>query len=115
LSTGVVRSLRSGAADMTQLNLEYRWADIPETLPRLEVQEAELPRNWREIPWPQSTQELGTKWMIEAQYVAVSVPSVVLPMEKNLLLNTVHPSFSKIHVCLPLLFYILIRFVCRSV
>jgi len=48
------------AADMTQLNLEYRWADIPETLPRLEVQEAELPRNWREIPWPQSTQELGT-------------------------------------------------------
>ena len=87
---------------MTQLNLEYRWADIPETLPRLEVQEAELPRNWREIPWPQSTQELGTKWMIEAQYVAVSVPSVVLPMEKNLLLNPVHPAFSKIHVGPPL-------------
>src|SRR2546425_11130490 len=90
------------AADMTQLNLEYRWADIPETLPRLEVQKAELPRNWREIPWPQSTQELGTKWMIEAQYVAVSVPSVVLPMEKNLLLNPVHPAFSKIHVGPPL-------------
>ena len=89
-------------ADIIQLNLEYRWADIPETLPRLEVQEAELPRNWREIPWPQSTQELRTKWMIEAQYVAVSVPSVVLPMEKNLLLNPVHPAFSKIHVGPPL-------------
>lgn len=83
-------------ADLAQLNLEYRWAEIPETSPRLEVQEADLPSNWKEIPWPQSTQELGTHWMVEAKYVVISVPSVIVPMEKNFLLNPAHPAFSKI-------------------
>ena len=90
------------AADITQLNLEYRWAEIPRTSPRLEVQEGDLPRNWREIPWPESTQELGRKWMIQAQHVVVSVPSVVVPMERNFLLNPDHPAFSKVHVGPPL-------------
>ena len=85
-------------ADMTQLNLEYRWADIPETSPLLEIQEAGLPSNWKEIPWPQSTQELGTKWMIQAKHLVVSVPSVVVPMERNFLINPTHPGFSKIRV-----------------
>src|SRR3989304_4928810 len=49
-----------GAEDISQLNLEYRWADIPGASPRLEVQEQDLPSNWKEIPWPQSTQEMGT-------------------------------------------------------
>lgn len=89
------------AADITQLNLEYRWADIPETLPRLEIQEADLPDNWKEIPWPQSTQELGTKWMSQAKHVVVSVPSVVVPMERNFLLNPAHPAFSKVHISPP--------------
>ncbi len=86
------------AGDMTQLNLEYRWADIPETLPRLEIYEGDLPSDWKEIPWLRSTQELGTKWMIQAKHVVVSVPSVVVPMERNFLLNPVHPAFSKIHL-----------------
>lgn len=89
------------AGDMTELNLEYRWADIPETWPRLEIQETDLPSNWKEIPWPQSTQELGTKWMIQAKHVVVSVPSVVVPMERNFLLNPAHPVFSKIHLGQP--------------
>ena len=87
-----------GAADLTQLNLEYRWADIPERSPRLEIQEADLPSNWKEIPWPQSTQELGTKWMTQAKHVVVSVPSVVVPMERNFLINPAHPAFSKIQL-----------------
>lgn len=86
------------AGDITELNLESRWAEVPETLPRFEVRNADVPANWKEIPWPQSTQELGTKWMTEDQYVVVSVPSVVVPMERNFLLNPTHPAFSKIRV-----------------
>ena len=89
------------AGDMTQLNLEYRWADIPETSPRLEIHEGDLPSNWKEIPWPPSTQELGTKWMIQAKHVVVSVPSVVVPMERDFLLNPVHPAFPKINLSPP--------------
>jgi RES domain-containing protein len=90
------------AADITLLNLEYRWADIPDTLPRFEAQDADLPGNWKEIPWPQSTQDLGTKWMTEGQFVAISVPSVVVPMERNFLLNPAHPLFSRIKLGPPL-------------
>jgi RES domain-containing protein len=86
------------AADMGQLGLECRWADIPETLPRLDIQESDLPHNWKEIPWPQSTQELGSKWIVEARHVVISVPSVVVPMERNFLLNPAHPAFSKINL-----------------
>ena len=86
------------AADIIQLNLEYRWADIANTLSHLEIQERDLPRNWKEIPWPQATQEIGTKWMSQAKHVVVSVPSVVVPMERNFLLNPGHPAFSKIQI-----------------
>jgi RES domain-containing protein len=86
------------AADLVPLHLEYRWANVPETVPRYESQASDLPRNWKEIPWPKSTQELGTKWMVEGRYVVVSVPSVIVPMEKNFLLNPNHPSFSRISI-----------------
>jgi RES domain-containing protein len=84
------------AADINSLNLEYRWADIPEALPCLEVRENDLPRNWKEVPWAHQTQELGTKWMTEGEHVIVSIPSVIVPMERNFLLNPAHPAFSKI-------------------
>ena len=90
------------AVDITRLHLEYRWADIPDALTRLEVRDAGLPTNWKEIPWPQSTQELGTKWIVHAQYAVVSVPSVVLPVERNFLLNPAHPAFSEIRIGPPL-------------
>ena len=82
--------------DITRLNLECRWADLPETLPRYESQESDLPRDWKEIPWPKSTQERGTRWMVEDQHLVVSVPSVIVPMERNFLLNPQHALFPKI-------------------
>jgi RES domain-containing protein len=36
--------------------------------------------------------------MIEGKYVAVSVPSVVVPAERNFLLNPDHPLFSQIKI-----------------
>src|SRR5262249_21057219 len=90
------------AVDFTRLNLEYRWADIPDTLPHLDVQEKDLPSNWKEIPWPQSAQEIGTKWMTEGKYLLISVPSVVVPMERNFLVNPIHSAFSTIHIGSPL-------------
>lgn len=86
------------AGDIILLNLEYCWADIPETLLRLDVREPDLPMNWKEIPWPHSTQELGTEWMTQAEYSVVSVPSVVVPMERNFLINPAHPAFSRIQI-----------------
>jgi len=102
------------AADITRLNLEYGWAEIPGISLHLEVQERDLPGNWKEIPWPQSTQEMGTKWMTQAKHLVVSVPSVVVPVERNFLINPVHPVFSKIHIGPPLILDIDSRLFSRS-
>ena len=90
------------AGDITQLGLEYRWADIPESSPRFETQQRDLPENWNQIPWPSSTQHLGSAWMRQRKYLAVSVPSVVVPMERNFLLNPAHTQFSEIQIGPPL-------------
>jgi len=82
-------------ADISLLNLEYRWADIPDRSSTLEILEKDLPSDWKEFPWPQSTQEIGTKWMNEAEHLVVSVPSVVVPIERNFLTHPVHPECAK--------------------
>ncbi len=88
-------------ADISRLNLEYRWADIPDRSSTLEIPEKNLPNDWKEFPWPQSTQEIGTKWMNEAEHLVLSVPSVVVPIERNFLINPAHSEFSKIRIGLP--------------
>ena len=78
------------------LGLEYRYADIPEDLALQEVTLSELPRDWRRFPWPKSTQILGTRLLKENQHAVISVPSVIVPLERNYLLNPLHPEFSRI-------------------
>jgi len=36
--------------------------------------------------------------MNDAEHLVVSVPSVVVPMERNFLINPAHLDFSKIHI-----------------
>jgi RES domain-containing protein len=53
-----------------------------------------LPHDWRELTTtPASTQQLGTDWMRKG-HLAVSVPSVIFPSERNYLINPKHPDFS---------------------
>jgi RES domain-containing protein len=59
---------------------------------RIEVQD--LPPDWNAYsPLPRSTQELGTSWIRDKKLLAVSVPSAVLPIERNILINPANPAF----------------------
>ena len=42
------------------------------------------------------TQSYGTKWLKEMSSAALAVPSVIVPLEKNILLNPAHPDFKQI-------------------
>ena len=57
-----------------------------------------LPSNWRSYPPPEFLQSLGSKLVSDNQFLALEVPSVVLPMENNLIINTRHPAFSEIKI-----------------
>lgn len=73
-------------------------ADIPDDLAVHELALSELPANWREIPAPEELQELGRSWIVEGKAAILSVPSVVVPRERNYVLNPAHAGFHRIQI-----------------
>jgi RES domain-containing protein len=58
----------------------------------------ELPEDWRALPSPRSTAEVGDRWAAAGESLVLRVPSVVLPAESNYLLNPAHPASSSVDV-----------------
>lgn len=71
--------------------------EIPET-PVYIFPEDQLPQNWDQFPFPQSTQLIGTRWLSAEAYLIMKVPSVVIEGDYNFLINPLHPSFRDIRI-----------------
>lgn len=52
-----------------------------------------LPADWRQDPAPVSTMDLGTGWLQSGEGAALIIPSSMIPMENNAVLNPQHPAF----------------------
>lgn len=73
-------------------------AEIPGQVKMLRLEVASLPANWREYPAPESLQAIGQEWLQKREYGVLSVPSAVIPAERNYLLNPLHPDFRSVVV-----------------
>lgn len=62
----------------------------------LQLPNEQWPSDWREEPAPASTAELGDIWLASQSSLALAVPSVVVPRERNYLLNPAHPNFKQV-------------------
>jgi len=51
-----------------------------------------LPANWPYVEV--QTQHLGTEWLASNDSIALEVPSVIIPQERNLILNPKHARFA---------------------
>jgi len=60
-----------------------------------------LPKDWNALPFSASARAAGDRWVREAGSAGLLVPSVVLPMERNLLINPLHPEARRIRVLAP--------------
>ena len=69
-------------------------ADIGETC----IDIAQLPPDWRTSAARQGLQALGNTWLRAASTAVLSVPSAVVPAERNYLINPHHPDFARIVV-----------------
>lgn len=56
----------------------------------------ELPGNWAFVQ--EQSRHLGSEWLTGRETLMLSVPSVVIPFERNLLLNPLHISFESVHM-----------------
>jgi RES domain-containing protein len=59
---------------------------------------AALPANWSVYPPPAATRDLGSEWVKSLESAVLAVPSAVVPVENNYLLNPMHPDFGQIAV-----------------
>lgn len=69
---------------------------IPDSLVAFEVSANELKDGWRSSPPPDSTRDLGSQWARNGASPLLSVPSAIIPEERNLVMNPRHEDFSKI-------------------
>lgn len=73
-------------------------ADVPDDLVGDEIAPSDLPGTWREIPAPPELQDMGRSWFVEGKAATLSVPSVVVPTERNYVLNPTHLGFHRIQI-----------------
>ncbi len=57
-----------------------------------------LPPTWSADPVPSSVQAIGDRWIQESRSPVLRVPSAVLPLETNYLLNPRHPDFARLKI-----------------
>ena len=70
---------------------------FPEVLVE-DLDETQLPPNWRDYPPPPELQQLGTAWLVSGSSAVLSVPSAVTPEERNYLLNPEHEHFRSVDI-----------------
>jgi RES domain-containing protein len=72
--------------------------DIDSKLPIQVVATGDLPSNWRAQPPPSELSRVGDRWLQGGRTAVLSVPSVVIPHERNFIINPNHADFRTIEV-----------------
>ena len=66
-----------------------------------ELAEGELPDGWDARPYTSVSQRLGDAWLEAKTAAVLRVPSVVVPIESNYLIDPAHPDFPSIRIGTP--------------
>jgi RES domain-containing protein len=53
---------------------------------------------WRLEPPPDACKDLGSSWVKSRRTAVLEVPSVIVPVQRNYVLNVTHPDFPKVVV-----------------
>lgn len=69
---------------------------IPDGVQTESVAIGDLPAGWERAPAPEYLQLLGADWVRRRNTAVLSVPSAVIPSERNFLLNPAHRDFKRI-------------------
>lgn len=65
----------------------------PDSIQTLELKD--LPKDWSVFPAPDHLKSLGDQFIKDGKFLMLKVPSVILPMEWNYLINPKHDLFLK--------------------
>ncbi len=72
--------------------------EIPSGIEIERIEPDDLPSGWRRYPSPAGLQEMGRDWIDGGTSAVLSVPSAMVPQERNYILNPGHAGFRKIRI-----------------
>lgn len=86
------------------LSFVYFEVPIPDGVSLAQIHPGDLPRDWRSEPASHGTMDIGSGWIRSGISALLEVPSAVIPIESNYLLNTAHPEMRRIKIGRPVPF-----------
>ncbi|MGI1188138.1 RES family NAD+ phosphorylase [Pseudomonas aeruginosa] len=63
-----------------------------------EPAQADLPEQWAALPADRPSMAYGTAWLTRKEQLGLILPSAVLPIERNIMLNPRHPAMADVRV-----------------
>jgi RES domain-containing protein len=63
-----------------------------------QVSFTDLPDNWRDFPAPLSLIDITQPWLRSSSHLTLKIPSAVMPLSFNFLLNPKHTAIEKVHI-----------------
>jgi RES domain-containing protein len=94
-SSTALACLETLAHMRTPRRLEERWLFAIEIRDDLieKLSIGDLPAHWDSEPAGAASRNIGDQWVIEQRSIALLVPSVIVQVEQNALINPRHPAF----------------------
>ena len=80
-------------ADLRLLAIE-----LPDDLSIEVIEPITLPEGWQSVPDPAALQTIGASWLTSGRTAALNVPSAVIKVERNFLLNPRHPEVQRVRI-----------------
>lgn len=59
---------------------------------------SKLPKAWNDLPIDPASVSVGQKWLEEEKYPILKVPSIIVPIESDFVLNPLQPAFKTIEI-----------------
>lgn len=72
--------------------------NLPEDSTTAEVREETLPASWKSFPHATTTQDIGDRFVRQAEHLILKVPSATVQGTFNYLINPRHPDFHKVSI-----------------
>jgi RES domain-containing protein len=96
LSLAALERFVNTDTDLEPVDLVTIAVDIETNIAIETVTVADLPADWRKYPAPPTLAMIGERWSRASKSAVLSVPWVVIPDERNFVLNPTHADFARL-------------------
>lgn len=76
----------------------YMRIEVPDSIKMETIGVKSLPAGWNDLPVLSATMDIGSNWIRKSESAILKVPSAIVPVEYNYMLNPQHHDFKKIKI-----------------